>query len=75
MYVINVGFPFAVSPVPVAVTVVADRAVPVAEGDSVLPARGRVGVCTVDVDGRDDRGGVDGVYPYIARVVKEIKKG
>jgi len=60
VYVINVGFPFAVSPEPVAVSVVVDRAVPVAEGDSVLPDRGRVGVCAVDVDGCDDRGGVDG---------------
>ena len=55
VYVINVGFPFAVSPGPVAITVVVDRAVP--GGDSMLLPRGRVGVCVVDVDGR---GGVDG---------------
>ena len=56
--VINVGFPFVVSPGPVAVTVVVVRAVP--GGDSTLLPRGRVGVCVVDVDGRNDRGGVDG---------------
>ena len=56
MYVINVGL----SPDPVAITAVVDRAVPGVGGDSVLLLQDRVGVCAVDVDGRDDRGGVDG---------------
>lgn len=54
VYVINVGFPFVISPDPVVV----GRAVPGVEGDGMLLAR--VGVCAVDVDCRDDRGGVDG---------------
>jgi len=69
VYVINVGFPFAVSPDPVAITAVVDRAVPGVEGDSVLPARDRIGACTVDVDG----GSLWSAYPYIVRI-PEIKK-
>ena len=42
VYVINVEFPFVVSPDPVAVTVVVVRAAP--GGDSMLLPRGRVGV-------------------------------
>ena len=63
VYVINVGFPFPVSPAPVAVTVVTlDRAVLGLGGNSALPGWDRVGVCAVnvDVEGRDERGGVVG---------------
>ena len=70
VYVINVGFPFAVSPDPVAVTVVVNRAVPGVEGNSVLPARDRVGAYAVDVDG----GSLWSAYPYIVRIPEEIRK-
>ena len=70
VYVINVGFPFAVSPDPVAVTAVVGRAIPGVEGYSVLPARDCVGVRAVDVDG----GSLWSAYLYIIRIPEEIKK-
>jgi hypothetical protein len=80
VYAINAGFSFAVSPDPVAVTVVADRAVLGVVGDVVLLTEDRVGVRAVDDNGREDRGGVDGgslycVYPYIEEIEKVKSHG
>lgn len=70
VYVINVAV--SPDPVPAVVAVVADRAVPGVEGNGELPGWDCVGVCVVNVDRREDRGGVDGSlwieYPYIVEV-------
>jgi len=60
VYVTNAGPSVPASPITVQVVVAVVLGV---GGCRALPGWVRPGVCEVDVEGRDDRGGVDGVPP------------